>query len=766
VSTGREQGPGGRHGADRTVPFAPKFRFPPLRPGLVKRTRLIGELVEATGSLVVLAAPPGFGKSTLLAQWQECDPRAFAFVALEPSENDPVELWSCVVTSIRQRVPSFGNSVEPMLHSVGAIAIDPLVRRIAAEMDQLSEPVVVVLDDYEVIRNPACHASLAALTAHPTSKVRPVVATRADPPIPLGRLRASGELVEIRGRDLAFGPEETRELLTDATGHHPSEAELAILQARTEGWPAGLHLAAVGLRDQADPDSFLASFGGSNRHVVDYLTEVVLDSIDPDVRQYLLDTSILGQLSGPLCDAVTGHRDSASMLDRLERSNLFLIALDDQRKWYRYHHLFGELLRDQLQLATPERIPGLHKAASAWLADANRPDEAIEHAIAADELDAAANLVVSAWGARVASGRLTTVLGWLGAFPHGHVQGSAPLSIVSAWVHGLLGHDTAARRSIDHALAAGSAAPLPDGSRTVEHSADLFLTLFWLKTDAERARKAARSVQECRGEFRPEFQSVAAFAIGVGAFLGGDLRRARDEFQRAAEDAAATRAWLTVIDALGFGTQVALMENRAGDAEALAFAVLEHAQAHGLTDLPHVGYYLATAGAAIARAGRLEEGDEQLDAGIRQLGDWAPLLAAHARLMRVPVLRQLGDTDGARAALAEAECLIAQCTSTGIIGEFVPQVARTLSGSQPRSREWTAITERERGVLRLLEQGLSQREMSRQLFVSFHTIHSHMKSIYTRLGVSSRDEAIERARELDLLLPIAALSPLTRSVSR
>ena len=186
--------------------FAPKLRSPALRPGLVERSRLSERLVNAAGALVLISAPPGFGKSTLLAQWESADPRRFAFVSLEPQDNDPVELWCCVVSSVRQVAPSFGSSVEPMLHSVGGIAVEALVRRIAAEMDQLSEPVVVVLDDYHVIGNPACHASVEALTAHPVSKAHLVVSTRADPPIPLGRLRASGELVEIRGSDLAFTP--------------------------------------------------------------------------------------------------------------------------------------------------------------------------------------------------------------------------------------------------------------------------------------------------------------------------------------------------------------------------------------------------------------------------------------------------------------------------------------------------------------------------------------------------------------------------------
>jgi LuxR family maltose regulon positive regulatory protein len=221
--------------------------------------------------------------------------------------------------------------------------------------------------------------------------------------------------------------------------------------------------------------------------------------------------------------------------------------------------------------------------------------------------------------------------------------------------------------------------------------------------------------------------------------------------QRAAELATALRAWIIVTDALGISAQVALLQERTEEAEALALRSVAQARIHGLADLPHVGYYLATLGAAIARSGRLEEGDELLRAGIHQFAGWGPLLAAHARLMRAPVRRQLGDIDGARDLLAEAKALLAECADTGIIGDLAHREARAVSASQRRGEDWTELSDRELTVLRLLEQGLSQREIAKKLVLSYHTVHSHTKSIYARLRVSSQEEAIERARELELL---------------
>ena len=268
-----------------------------------------------------------------------------------------------------------------------------------------------------MIRNAACHASVEALIAHRLSRVNVVLSSRSDPAIPLGRLRASGELLEIRAADLAFTVEETKELLNDTIGLRLVDDELRLLQGRTEGWPAGLQLASLTLRTAIDRESFLRSFGGSNRHIADYLTEVVLDAVDDDVREFLLDTSILNRFSASLCTAVTGREDSAGMLDLLERINLFLIPLDDQRLWYRYHHLFGGLLRHQLGLRKPARIADLHRAASAWFAEAGDLDQAVGHAIAAGELAAASDLVLRGWAPLMVSGRLTTVLAWLERFP-------------------------------------------------------------------------------------------------------------------------------------------------------------------------------------------------------------------------------------------------------------------------------------------------------------------------------------------------------------
>ena len=346
-------------GAPPQVPPS-KFRLPRLPPGTIDRPRLTTRLVGSDAALFLVSAPAGSGKSTLLTQWAERDPRRFAYLWLESSENDPAALWTGIIESLRQVLPGFGTDAESMLLSVGGLGLDVVVRRVAAELDGLTDPLVLVLDDYQVIRSTACHESLELLVAQHLRGLHVVLSSRVDRPIRLARTRASGQLTETDGRDLAFTLEETTAVLSQAGPALPAAAA-SLVQERTEGWPAGVRLVALGLRDAADPEAFLASYDGSSRHVADYLREVVLGPLTEDVRGFLVETSVLRRLSAALCDEVTGRDDSADVLRELDRQNLFVVPLDDHRVWCRYHRLFADLLTEELgdpAAPAPRAAPG------------------------------------------------------------------------------------------------------------------------------------------------------------------------------------------------------------------------------------------------------------------------------------------------------------------------------------------------------------------------------------------------------------------------
>ena len=731
--------------------LASRLRFETLRPQLVSRPRLVDRLAGSSARLSVVAAPAGFGKSTLLAQWSAVDPRRFAYVELERWDNDPLSFWTCIVLAIRGVEPGFGADVEPLLRTVGGNAVEVLTHAISVEMERLDFPVVLVLDDYHVIHNRDCHASVEALVAH-AGMVHVVLSTQFDRPIRLGRLRASGRLLELRGRDLAFTEDETDALVQAEAGLDLAPEQLRVLQARTEGWPAGVQLAALGLASAADRDAFLRSFGGSNRHVVDYLTEVVVSSLRPEVQDFLSKTSVLPRFTSELCDVVTGRDDSARILQEVARENLFVIPLDDRRRWYRYHHLFADLLNEELRARqSPEQIRDLHHRAYTWFAETGDVDQGIEQAIAAGELDQARELVLANWSGRLSAGRLTTITSWLAAFPECFIRESATLSIVKAWVGTLQGRRDEVAQALDEARAARPTGErMPDGNTDVESSVALIRAMT-PSGDVAGLREAVAAIPHFRDRLEPEFRAAAAFASGRAAFLSGESREAMPHLQHAASLAVASQTWVTAMDSLGFQAQVALQESRPEEAERLARRTIETARVHGLVNLPHAGYYVATLGAAVARGGRLEEGDALLAAGIRQLGEWDLLVAAHARMLRVPVRRQLGDLEGAQDLLDEAKSLLAACVDPGFVGGLVPALERTLATSHRRGEDRRELTDRELDVLRLLARGLSKREIANELFLSFNTIHSHTRSIYTRLDASSRAEAVARARSLDLM---------------
>jgi LuxR family maltose regulon positive regulatory protein len=380
--------------AERDVLLATKLHLPRTRPGFVVRPRLADRLAPAqAGELTLVCAPAGFGKTALLADWARRDPRPVAWLSLDDADNDPARFWRHVAAALETVCPGVADRVAALLQGLQPTSFEAVVTTLVNELAGVTGEVVLLLDDYHLIQAPQVHQSMELLLAHLPSQLRLVLASRADPPLPLARLRARGQLAELRERDLRFSPEETAELLRTAVGSELPEAAVVALADRTEGWVAGLQLAALSLQGRINPAAFIDGFSGSHRYVLDYLTEEVLDGQPDHLVRFLLETSILERLCGPLCDAVTGRADSQALLEQVERANLFLVPLDEVRGWWRYHHLFADLLRARLAREQPERVPELHTSAAAWSEEHGLVDDAVRHALAAGELAWVARLV-------------------------------------------------------------------------------------------------------------------------------------------------------------------------------------------------------------------------------------------------------------------------------------------------------------------------------------------------------------------------------------
>jgi LuxR family maltose regulon positive regulatory protein len=414
------------------VLLATKLHVPRPQPGFVPRPRLVQALGDGLArGRVLVCAPAGFGKTALLADWAGGGGRPVAWLGLDSGDSDPARFWLYAVAALDRARPGLAGRMGPLpSRSFGALATT-LINELAA--DPGPDEVLLVLDDYHLVDSGPVHESMAFLLENLPPGLRVVVSGRADPPLPLARLRARGQLAELRAADLRFTPDEAAALLGEAAGPGLSDTAVAALVARTEGWAAGLQLAGLSLRGRADAAGFAAAFGGSHRFVLDYLADEVLDGQTGPVRAFLLETSVLERLSGELCDAITGRTGSQAMLHDIERAGLFLVPLDDVRGWWRYHHLFADLLRARLQAEQPGRAQALHRAAAAWSEEHDLADDAVRHALAAGDAAWAARLVERHVEERLGRGEGATVRRWLSALPAESVRVRSRLCLAQAY---------------------------------------------------------------------------------------------------------------------------------------------------------------------------------------------------------------------------------------------------------------------------------------------------------------------------------------------
>jgi LuxR family maltose regulon positive regulatory protein len=453
----------------------------------------------------------------------------------------------------------------------------------------------------------------------------------------------------------------------------------------------------------------------------------------------------------PLCDSVTESGESSRLLAEIERANLFLVPLDDRGEWFRYHHLFAELLRDALRRRGGNAERMLHRRACAWFESAGDVEEAIHHAITSGDLDTAATLVTTHWLSQVNSGRLATLVDWLDAFPRQVLRADSRLCITEAWTHSLAGDAVAAQGSLADARRAGYEGELPDGSGTVEESATLARAT-WPWGDVGAMLTAARSAHLTERRRASLWQPLAALNLGWALVLAGETGEAISPLRHAAALAERHEQWIVAADSHCLLAKASLITGELDEAERWIDEALELAHAHGIADLPHVGYYHAIVGALLARRGASGPAERAIGRGLEQMRDHAdPLLVADALLELAIVRRARGARTEARATLAEARAAIEHCPDAGTLTDRAADVARKLSTAQGRAAPGSVLTERELEVLRLLAEGLTKREVARLLFVSYSTVHSHTKSIYRKLDGTSRDEVLERARDEGLI---------------
>jgi len=419
-----------------------KLQIPVARSSLVTRPRLLARLNEGLNRKIILvSAPAGFGKSTLLADWLRSIPLPAAWLSLNEDDNDVARFLTYLVTALQLLDPSLDNTALDLLQSPQPELKKAALTALLNQIERIQTESVLVLDDYHFLQEVDIHQAVDFLLTYLPPSLHLVISTRADPPLALARLRAQGTLLELRLKDLRFTEQEALAFLSREISPPLTEREVSLLTARTEGWISGLQLAAISLRGKEDPGGFIHSFSGSNRYILDYLLEEVLEHQPPEVQDFLLKTSILERLNGDLCDDLTGRKDSRQILADLEKANLFLIPLDEKREGYRYHKLFRDLLHHRLTLAMADQVPALHRKASRWLDDHGLLVQAIDHALEAGEYSTAVGLIEREAEHILMCGEVNSYQRWISRLPVGALKDNPNLAFYGAWAQMLKASD-------------------------------------------------------------------------------------------------------------------------------------------------------------------------------------------------------------------------------------------------------------------------------------------------------------------------------------
>jgi LuxR family maltose regulon positive regulatory protein len=725
---------------------------------------LVNRLRAASDARVVsVTAPAGYGKTTLLAEWANRDPRPFAWVSLESRDSDPVAFLTYIAAALDGIDP-----VDPAVFRAAASAADSLwstgVPRVAAALASMPKPFVLVLDDVDKVHDQNCRDALLSLTKSLSPGSQIVLSGRSEPDLPLARLRAAGRLHEVGSADLSLSDAEARSLLS-AAGVSVSEAQAAELNDRTEGWAAGLYLAALAIQEsKASAAEAITSFSGKDRFVVDYFRSENLSPLKRTDLEFLRRTSILDRMCGSLCDAVTKKSGSADRLQALVEANLFLLPLDHRREWFRFHHLFQDMLRAELERRELALIPTLHARAAAWYERSGASEAAIEHSFAANDIEHAAGLISTHALPYFRSGRVVTVERWFKRFDEPEVLARYPaVAAFGAWVNALRDRPEDAERftfALEHTTNDG---PMPDGTTSPRPWAALV-----------RAMMCRRGVSVMRADANESLEGLAPTSywrtaalllVAAGALFEGDAETAEELFARTAEDALGSGAIYAGVVAHSELALLALDRRDTKKADIELRYAAEFLQNQPAEDYaPAVIKLAASARLALERR-QSATARELLTTTTRMrpnLSRAIPWFGVQTRLELARVHLGLADVNGAKTLLREADDVIRERPELGTLIDQTAELRQSVSNAVGLGDGWAStLTAAELRLLPLLTTHLSFREIAQRLYVSRNTVKSQAISVYRKLDASSRSEAIERAVALGLVdAPVSDTSDL------
>jgi LuxR family maltose regulon positive regulatory protein len=636
-----------------------KLHVPKPRPGLVSRSHLIRRLDEGIclgGSLSLVSAPAGYGKTTLLGEWVAGCGWPVAWISLDEGDNAPPRFLAYLVAALRTVEEGIGRGVLGAFQDPKPPPIESILSALLNEIAAVPTCFVLVLDDYHVIKARSVHDALTFLLDHLPSQMHLVIATRTDPPLPLARLRARGRLIELRQSDLRFTSDEAGEFLNRFAGLNLSADHVAALVSHTEGWAAGLQMAAVSIRGRDDVASFVRAFTGSNRYVIDYLTEEVLQRQPESIQAFWLQTAILDRLSGSLCDAVTGGDDGQATLELLERENLFIVPLDDERRWYRYHHLFRDLMRQRLHRARPDLVSALHRRASEWYERNGLVAAAVDHALSSGDFERATRLLDGCVDVLWGYGEQAALLRWLDALPDEHVRAHPRLRVYHALVLFAAGQNDAAERSLQAAERAIDSISDRGGTelRGVLAAARAFIA--FSQGDLSTIIRSSRQALDHLPARDLMWRSIANYTLGLAQRLSGNLGAAHQTLSKAVTlSSKADNSYITLVSQLNLA-RLQTQRGRLRRASEILRQALRLADEKGMLGLPVAGLLSAELGSILIEQNELGEAMGLLEKGAELIERGEDITALEmTRAFMVRGLYTKGDIGGAMDLIQEME---------------------------------------------------------------------------------------------------------------
>jgi len=653
-----------------------KLHSPSGRPHLVARPRLIARLNEGlTRPLTLLSAPPGFGKTTLLSEWVAQDKLQVAWLVLDADDNDPVRFWSYVIAALQQIDSAIGSLSLGLLQSPAAAATESMLKALVNEIDSFPDDqaadsipneieghragFILVLDDYHVIETPAIHQHLSFLLDHLSSHMHLVISTRADPPLPLARLRARDQLIELHESDLRFTRAEAVRFLNETMSLSLTPEQIAALETRTEGWIAGLQLAALSLRGREDLSGFVWAFTGSHRFVFDYLMDEVFARQTESTQSFLMQTSILERLNASLCNALTGRADSQVILEELERNNLFLMALDDERHWFRYHHLFADVLRHRLTEKSPTALTEYHLVASEWFNNEGLVTEAVNHALAAQDWERVARLIGDASEALRQRGEIATLTHWIQSLPNSvhHVHPALCLTYARALIDvGQLSNAEVYILEAEHWLESHAQANDPRVESIHGRTLALRAQVASMHSEFSSAIELSHRARDLLVHDDAAWRSLVTLNLAEASRFTSDWAKANEAYREAATLSETAGDYVNALYALGSRGEVLAAEGKLRQAAQQFEEVLRLARTWGLPNAAVTGYALIGLGRARCEWNELDAALHDVQTGLArgQQADMTPvLLRGYLALARIQ--KAQGDREAALAALADAD---------------------------------------------------------------------------------------------------------------